>query len=403
MMSYNSTKHVCVDLGASETRYVPSLDGDIKRIPNNMVFIDTDKNIRITPKSNDINDNLDVTISKLGVSVNEENKDSMFPLRLLVGDLATRKSSIQITPSGLYNKTDQEVNYASLLVSVAVSMLSHDVTNYDIPKVGVYVALPPVEATSKRDYLKSRLKGIYEVEFHLLGRSVTFEVKDVETFEESFLAVLSFFYNRDNTKKALTSQYGDGYILSLDIGASTTDLAIIHNMVYMDYSGQTYKIGGNVARDVLIDLVREDYGFDLSIAIADKVIAEGRMRVGNNLVDVSKLVVRAKKEYAKSIVQSLQSYFRKVNIPIQAISAIFVSGGGSMESSYIDDRGMDVKTTNPMSSYIVEELRRVSETIAVESYDENPREANINGLVIRAALDVMIKEVEANKRIRTVR
>jgi len=403
MMSYNSTKHVCVDLGASETRYVPSLTGDIKRIPNNMVFIDTDKDIRITPKSNDINDNLDVTISKLGVSVNDENKDSMFPLRLLVGDLATRKSSIQITPSGLYNKTDQEVNYASLLVSVAVSMLSHDSTNYDIPKVGVYVALPPVEATSKRDYLKSRLKGIYEVEFHLLGRSVNFEVKDVETFEESFLAVLSFFYKRDNTKKALTSKYGNGYILSLDIGASTTDLAIIHNMVYMDYSGQTYKIGGNVARDVLIDLVREDYGFDLSITIADKVIAEGRMRVGNNLVDVSKLVVRAKKEYAKSIVQSLQSYFRKVNIPIQAISAIFVSGGGSMESSYIDDRGMDVKTTNPMSSYIVEELRRVSETIAVESYDENPREANINGLVIRAALDVMIKEVEANKRIRTVR
>ena len=103
--------------------------------------------------------------------------------------------------------------------------------------------------------------------------------------------------------------------------------------------------------------------------------------------DISEQVVEAKKFFAEQVISQIQNYFRTVNIPLQDIRAIVVSGGGSMHSEYIDENGEKIITSEPMSSYITAALKKVCDGVEVVPYEETPRLANIQGLYIRSSLD----------------
>jgi cell division ATPase FtsA len=51
----------------------------------------------------------------------------------------------------------------------------------------------------------------------------------------------------------LPEVYKQGTVLSVDIGAGTTGLALFFNGIFYERSAKTYKIGGNTAREFLID------------------------------------------------------------------------------------------------------------------------------------------------------
>lgn len=371
-------KFLAVDMGASATRFACE-DQTIRLLPNNMVFVEPEESIHLKKNSDDLYANLDVSITKDGVS-------DFFPCRALIGELANRESASNVRPSGLKNKSDQKVNYVSIITALAVSMLVNGEQNEQ--SVDVFVALPPAEATVAQEKVKANLLGHYTVNFARLGTQVSFTIKDVDTYEESFLAMLSFFFNKDCTPKAEAKEFGTGNLLSLDIGASTTDLVIVENMKYLEKSGQTYKTGGNVAVDILSDLIREEYGYDIPFENACTAMAEGRMVLGNGYEDISGLVRQAKKRYARDIVQNIQNYFRKVNIPIQTIRAIMVSGGGSMQSQYINEKKEQVVTVPPMSEFITEYIKDICENVVVRTYNGNPRTANITGLLTRVNLEM---------------
>jgi len=367
---------VGIDLGASSTRYV-SHKGKIGVLPNNMVFLDQNTRVDLEPYSSEIEGALDVTI--------ETDKESKyFPVRVLVGDLAMRYSPTNQRPSGISNKHTQQINYVSAILAAAVCKHKNGMgDNFDI-----YLALPPVEVNSAKDYVKEQLCGTYKVTFNKLGITYEFTVQNVACYEESFLALLAYFFDMNGKPKPAAQKYGYGNVLGLDIGASTTDLAVASNMRYIEKSGQTFKTGGNIARDFLADDLRAMYGFDVPVEIAEMAIAEGRIQLGNTYEDISKYVESAKKKFAEQVVEQIQGYFRKINIPIQSIRAIVVSGGGSMRSEYVDENMNIVITSQPMSHYITEELHKVCPGIEVEPYSENPRYANISGLFIRASIDV---------------
>jgi hypothetical protein len=221
------------------------------------------------------------------------------------------------------------------------------------------------------------------------GTVVTFRINSVACYEESFMASTSFFFNMNGTPKESGKKFLTGTVLSLDIGASTTDLAIIKNGRYLDKSGQTYRIGGNVARDNLTDLVNGRYAMDLPIGDAEKTMAEGRLQQGNTYDDVSDLVNIAKADLAKQLTQYMQTYFKRVNIPIQTINAIIVSGGGSMQSQYANADGEIVKTTEPMSYFVTKELTEWSRGTEVVEY----------GLFIRAKVDSLKKAQQSQQPV----
>ena len=377
---------VALDLGASSTRYI-SNNGKVGILPNNMQFIQLNTRVDLEPYNDEIEGALDITI--------ECDKESeFFPVRVLVGSMAARYSPTNVRPSVMTNKYMQKINYVSAVLASAVCK-EKNVLGEEL--IG-YVGLPPVEVNIARDIIRNNLVGHYKVTFNKLDKQVEFDIVDVGCFEESFMAILSYFFDVNGKLREQAKKYGYGNVLSLDIGASTTDLVVVSDMKYLERSGQTYKTGGNVAREFLRDDLRALYGYDVPDEIADIAMAEGRIQMGNSYEDISSLVESAKQRFAAQVVEQMHSYFRKVNIPIQTIRAIIVSGGGSMRSEYVAEDGSVVETSQPMSYYITQELNKVCPGVEVEPHVLDARLANIYGLFIRANIDIRKRMSKVQKQ-----
>ena len=370
---------VAIDLGASSSRYC-SDNGIISVLPNNMVILPNMTESSIKVDQPDIESNLEVQITKEG-----EDEKGFFPVNVLIGVMAEKHRGTNERPSVNSHKYLQRINYISAVVICALSQIKSN-TGED---VDLYIATPPIEVYAAQDAFRKELVGKYTVKFPKFesGKEVTVNITDVSCYEESFMACTSFFFNENGAPKPEHAEYLAGTVLSLDIGASTTDLAIVKNGRYLDKSGQTYRIGGNVARDNLIEQVCEKYAIDLPIDDAERTMAEGRLKQGNKFADVSEFVAIAKSDLAHQLVTYMQTYFKRVEIPIQMINAIMVSGGGSVQSQYANDNGEIVKTSEPMSYYVTKELTQWSEGTDVVEYGEEARFANIKGLYIRAKFD----------------
>jgi hypothetical protein len=377
---------VALDLGASSTRYI-SNNGKVGILPNNMQFIQLNTRVDLEPYNDEIEGALDVTIEC-------DKASEFFPVRVLAGSMAARYSPTNVRPSVMANKYMQKINYVSAVLASAVCKEKNVLGDELI----LYVGLPPVEVNIARDIIRDKLMGHYKVTFNKLDKQVEFDIVDVGCFEESFMAILSYFFDANGKLREQAKKYSYGNVLSLDIGASTTDLVVVSDMKYLERSGQTYKTGGNVAREFLRDDLRALYGYDVPDEIADIAMAEGRIQMGNRYEDISSLVESAKQRFAAQVVEQMQGYFRKVNIPIQTIRAIIVSGGGSMRSEYVAEDGSVVVTSQPMSYYITQELNKVCPGVEVEPHVLDARLANIYGLFIRANIDVRKRMSKVQKQ-----
>ncbi len=365
---------ICVDQGASSTRYVVN-EGPIWVNPNNMVFIDEDVDTYLVPNSNDLFDNFDITINKI------EGETAYFPVRALIGTLAERYKPTNLRPSMNSNKSKQRVNYVSIITAVASGIMSSGID----PTVAVIIDFPPLEANKMTaDYIRSQLIGTFKVKFNTFNREIIFEIKDAKIVSESEQASVAFFFNEKGVPRVETAKYNRGYVLSCDIGASTSDFVLIKDRRFQERTGQTYKIGGNVIKEIIKNRVRTIYGSELTDENAEVVITEGRLPYGSTYKDMSKELISAKKEFAEMLAQNIDSYFGTVGVPLMGIKAIFVSGGGSMKSSYFDtETNQEVVTSEPVSEYLTEALRNICDGIDVVGYpDDNPRMANIVGTML---------------------
>jgi len=366
-------------------------------MPNNMVLLEENERVDLMPYAG--NDDVETLFNALDVTIKKTDGESeFFPARALIGAMAERYSATNVRPSVMQNKHKQKVNYISTLVATAFYRVINksDAMDQDIH---MYIALPPVEVATAKDYVAKQLMGSYEVTFnkYMGGTTVKFKIASVSCREESFMAMVAFFFDKNGALKEEAKKYAKGNILSIDIGASTTDLAVVKDMRYLEKSGQTYKTGGNIAKDVIANEIRAMYGYDPTNEETEQVMAEGRLSMGNSFVEMTDSVNRAKKALAAQIMSNIQSYFRLVNIPIQTIRAIVVSGGGSMCSEYVDDvDNMRVKqVSKPTTDFIVEELKNICDTIDVVPFDGSPRDANITGLYIVASLDKIKRQRQA--------
>ena len=378
---------VAIDLGASGSRYV-SESGQISVLPNNTVFLQSNEQSLINPDANDIESCLEVQITK-----NSGAACEYFPANVLVGIMAEKHNGVNERPSVNMHKHVQRINYVSAIIASAISRMKFELTE----DIELYLAVPPIEIHQARSVFKENLLGTYTVTFpkYMGGTVVKLNVTDVKCYEESYMASTSFFFNMSGIPKETSKKYLTGTVLSLDIGASTTDLAIIKNGRYLDKSGQTYKTGGNEARDFLMNEVCARYAMDMAIEDAEKSMAEGRLQQGNTYVDISDIVAQSKSALAKKLTIHMQTYFKRVGIDIKTINAIVVSGGGSMQSQYVNNDGEVIKTSEPMSAFVTAELQLWSPGTEVVPYGEDARFGNVKGLFIRAKTDAVRKTTQA--------
>lgn len=370
---------VALDLGASSTRYCSDI-GQVGVLPNNIVVMPEGVESRITPDSPALESSLEVSIVKNGGEECEH-----FPVNMLVGVMADRYSTLQDRPSVNSKKSAQAINYYTAILTSAVSRLKYEAGE----DITLYLAVPPIEIHEARELFKKKLVGNYTVTFpkYMDGTVVSVNIVDVKCFEESFMASTSFFFNMTGVPKEQNKGYLTGTVLSLDIGASTTDIAVIKNGTYLDKSGKTYRAGGNEARDLLRDQILATYDIDLDVEGAEKCMAEGRLQQGNRYTEVRELIHNAKEALARKLTINMQTYFKLIGIDLNMVNAIVVSGGGSLQSQYINNDGEIVKTSEPMSYFVTQELLKISSGTDVVPYGDEARFANVKGLFIRAKVD----------------
>lgn len=372
--------HICTDQGASSTRFSVN-NSKVYKNPNNFIEVDIESDIRNTPYTQEFVDNMDLTISKDGES-------DFFPVRILGGTLAERYSSSSAKPSMLSSKSRQPVNYYSVISSVVNSiLLSEDAEDCKSPvDVTCYMCLPPVEITGNNeneDYVKSQLAGKYTVRLNKMDREIEFNIKEVNVYAESVLAVVAFLFNQDATQRTEMAKYNKGYILGFDLGASTADLVLIKDRRFIEHSGYTCKLGGNIIDDLMRSEIRRKFGTEVSNDDIIEAVRTGRLAYGSSYKDVSAELQKCKKQYASMLFEKVETYFASNNIGLQSIKAVFMSGGGSMQSSYLDESGKEVVTSPSVGEYIDEMLKKVCDSVdMVLSPSVNPRECNIVGLIL---------------------
>ena len=372
--------HICTDQGASSTRFSVN-NSKVYKNPNNFIEVDIESDIRNTPYTQEFVDNMDLTISKDGES-------DFFPVRILGGTLAERYSSSSAKPSMLSSKSRQPVNYYSVISSVVNSiLLSEDAEDCKSPvDFTCYMCLPPVEITGNNeneDYVKSQLAGKYTVRLNKMDREIEFNIKEVNVYAESVLAVVAFLFNQDATQRTEMAKYNKGYILGFDLGASTADLVLIKDRRFIEHSGYTCKLGGNIIDDLMRSEIRRKFGTEVSNDDIIEAVRTGRLAYGSSYKDVSAELQKCKKQYASMLFEKVETYFASNNIGLQSIKAVFMSGGGSMQSSYLDESGKEVVTSPSVGEYIDEMLKKVCDSVdMVLSPSVNPRECNIVGLIL---------------------
>lgn len=380
---------VAIDLGASSTRFV-SDSGNVAVLPNNSIQIPMDTVSDLTPDAPDIESCLEVQIVK-----GKADESGYFPTNVLVGIMADRKSAISDRPEVTSHKHLQRINYVNAVIACAVNMIKYPIeSSFDL-----YLAVPPIEVLDARKAFADELLGEYTVTFpkYMGGTKVTFNIKNVYCYEESLMAVSSFFFNMNGTMNDEHKKYLAGTVLSIDIGASTMDMLMVENGRYKDRTAQTYKTGGNVARDELMNGIARKYAIDIPLEAAERTMAEGRLQMGNQYVDVSDLVSESKEHLAKVLTQHMQTYFKRINIPINMINTVIVSGGGSLQSQYVNADSEIVKTSEPMSYFVTKELQSQCAGVETVSYGSDARYANIRGLFIKAKMDIAREQKKAEQ------
>lgn len=394
-MSMNATMKsgVCIDLGASSTR-ITGQDINIYELPNGLVFIDRDEVVDLESTGVETHsvdtwlNNLDLMINK---TAGEPNK--AFPARALIGNLANRYSDSLLRPSVLMNKSRQPINSFNIIVACAEMAYLY---GYDGTPLTLYLALPPLEVSSMtKDEINAQLVGSYNVASERLRWTTTINIKEVRIFAECYMSLAAFFFDFPSCtpNKEHFEKYGKGYMLGIDIGASTTDFYICENGKPIEKSGQTIKTGCNVIEMDIANGIRSRFGFDPTHDNLTTVIREGRLPMGRGYKEVGDILVKAKRKFASNIVAELQNYFRLVNIPLQNIGGIVASGGGSLKSGYLNESNEYITTCECTSEYITKELANITENIDVIAM-EDPRTANVRGLFIKMMMD---KAMEARK------
>jgi hypothetical protein len=369
---------LAVDIGASNTRYVGS-NAKVKVLPNNMAFIPTSTVVDLETEGSKVEDALDCVITA-------KNENGTFQQRVLIGSLARRFSPNNLRPeNGSRRKFEQPVNIISVVVSAALAQIHFQIEE----EIKLYLALPPSEVTYSKEEARKAFMGEYTVELLKFGGGLTKKVHIVDCVvrPEAALSLTSFFFGMDGQPRPEAEPYESGTVMSMDIGASTVDFCIAQDCRFIESSARTYKGGGNLAIEYLINRLSGEKSIQIPRDIAEKVMAEGRIFMNNKYVDVSDIVVAAKQELANTIVMLSLEYFNSIQTPISLINAAIVSGGGSLKSSYVDDAKGIVETSEPISGYILEAFKEKAPGIIAVDHSDAPRYANIHGLYTIAMFD----------------
>lgn len=323
---------VSIDCGSTETRSsvfsrenLPSTHNVIAVESGYSKVEDDVSNVR--SNSGCLGDNLDMVLRDL----TKYKGDKVFEeIHILKGSLM-RNTNLPVEKiSSNQSKAGQEQTYVNVLSNIAIRLfesVSKSDKLYKRYVVDLTVALPTRDTQSEKrlQKFKKALAGEYSVEFVRDNLTVYFSLSesDIYTEDESQAAMRYWVVVNSNDEEK-----GYNRVLIIDGGGSTVDFSLLENGVINPRGSKTVAFGGTNFINNVIDSYVKTNDDDRP---ANKMIIEsldtGLMQNGNDFIDITESIKKAKIVNAKSIMNSINELLDVTELKPTQINAIIACGG----------------------------------------------------------------------------
>ena len=371
----NANVILLVDLGNSETRTEIVYNGKSVKLEIPNAYCELHENYVIPEDYR--NDDSTVFVSGGDYIANGE---------LVSHEFSTRS----MKPTGLMHKSEQITSkYSIIMVMIkAIALISGSLGTIpsDINWVfDIACLLPPDEQSNKDDVseMKGMISEITEIQsVSPINYKVPVSSKDIRIFPEGVVAyTAAMFSMRDGKAVANVDnlKYRQGYTLVMDIGAGTTDLAMVFNGKFVAASKTTIKTGGNYVEKTCKKEIRRKFGnapTDMT-----EIIEKGVYTRGNERIIMDDVLIRAKKDFAAELNKEIIEYLEVTQIPVHELKGLLVIGGGAIATV------RDGKIISESLAYpLCENIKNMAKSVELIKIDVNPRFANIEGLHIMSTM-----------------
>lgn len=246
---------------------------------------------------------------------------------------------------------------------VGYEMLS-DIMNCEVSMIDVnwdvIILLPPEDMDLGVERISDMIMEIKEIDFVMpdIQRTIKINEGGIKVLPEGFCALIAVLFE---SKDKMRDEYSylvqpDTTTLICDIGAGTTDLTITNGCNIVTSSRYTANIGGNNVSALLEQLLKKRSIRTTSERLSNAV-QTGQVKVGARTLDISEDLKRSKGEIAQKLLNEINGFLERVDLPIQSIDNILVCGGGAADSVL---EGVD-----SLGDYIVRFVRELSPYINV--------------------------------------
>lgn len=381
-MSISKKVLLAIDVGNSMTKanWGTSVNTHQTMEQNNEFYV-TGTDVLDTIDTSEIGSEDDLTTSETPTSVvftldsnNQNLKDFLdLPKRVFGGTDAVIQYEHTVIRPSQGSKADMETTYYSIFS--ILYRISNILGGVDELNVSLGVCLPLADVDMDKDSLESRLVGT-----HKLGngeKTITINILKTYSVGECFASSISTLYTMNGKKKAkLDPSLTDGKYVVVNIGAGTTDVALFNNGKFVEGSKDTFQIGGNNVREMLITELYKKFRFRVALQSAETAIATGKVKVGSRYVKVLSTIDKVKRAFSVQLMDLVKRYLTQISQPLQELGAVLCVGGGALEGNYEDESG--ITPIESTASYINDYVLETSPFTKVIVHD-NPRYADADG------------------------
>ena len=307
------------------------------------------------------------------------------------GEIVTHEFAAAIMkPTGRRAKSEQITSqYSIMMVMIkAVSIISGNlgIRPADINWVfDIACLLPPEEQANKvaASAMTEMITNITQLEcISPIVFNIPVSIKSVKLFPEGVVAYTAALFNLKDGKAVVNPdnmKYRQGYTLVMDIGAGTTDFAMVFNGKFVAQSKATIKTGGNLVEAYCKREIRRRY----SNAPTDmtEIIEHGVYTRGNQKIIVDDILIRAKNDFAATLNNAIMEYLEVTQLPVHELKGLLVIGGGAIAAE------RDGKVVSESLAYpLCETIKQMATSVELVHLTVNPRFANIEGLRIMSTM-----------------
>lgn len=171
--------------------------------------------------------------------------------------------------------------------------------------------------------------------FTVEGNTMRYDVKinNVEIYPEGLAAYVYCVYDETGEPRQGYEKYTEDVVLTLDIGAGTTDGCVIADGELINNTRFTSSIGGNNVKAMLKRLIKAKYNYgNIKDEQLEEAVKTGYIKDGSQQIDVAELVKTAKVDVAKMLVADIQDTLETFGFSIRSIGSLLAVGGGTLGS-----------------------------------------------------------------------